>query len=59
MLETRVFGEEDLLQHLRDAGFEDSKAYRARDFLERCVMARALVPCNLRQKADESLLKKT
>ena len=58
MLETRVFGEEDLLQRLRDTGFEDSKVYRTRDFLQRCVMARALVPSNLRQKADESLLKK-
>jgi SAM-dependent methyltransferase len=32
-LEMRVFGEEDLLQHLRDAGFEDTKVYRTPDFL--------------------------
>jgi SAM-dependent methyltransferase len=33
VLEMRVFGEEDLLQHLRDAGFEDTKVYRTPDFL--------------------------
>ena len=32
-LEMRVFGEEDLLQHLRDAGFEETKVYRTPDFL--------------------------
>jgi hypothetical protein len=33
VLEMRVFGEEDLLQHLRGAGFEDTKVYRTPDFL--------------------------
>ena len=58
MLETRVFGEEDLFQHLRDGGFEDSKAYPTRDFLHGMWWPEPLVPSNLRQKADESLLKK-
>ena len=32
-LEMRAFGEEDLLRHLRGAGFEDTKVYRTPDFL--------------------------
>ena len=55
MLETRVFGEEDLLQHLQDLKTVKCTGHV---IFSTCVLARALVPSSLRKKADELLSKK-
>ena len=55
VLEMRVFGEEDLLQHLRDAGFEDTKVYRAPDFLHGVWWPEPWsLPISARKPADRS-----